>query len=595
MPLVAFLLLALALLICLIPVWLLRQPEPRRAQDYLVASQYTRPEVVRNSSIAYALRMAAFGPLFAWGASGDLWPAIIAAASFGLGIYLIYILRQPVLDFLDGALSSDRSITVHEFIARQHGDDPRVRLLAASLTLFSLLGLLASEALALAAFLRPMLQSSAVIYLLTVGALLMVVLSAALSGHSGIMHSTQLQLGILYLGLFGSTVLLLYLHVSSRTPMPAHGTLAVVFVAVCAVMLLCYRRSKYVDTDPIRRAASNAGLGRDLRWSRALSRFGKIFNIFLSLLLVLIITLTLMEGHAAGWPTIMRESAAALLTGTRVPGVALLALVLLPLFYPLADVTNWLRIAAIRKDLSPSVEPDRRSAALHGFFRTYAAETSLMWLFMCAFGAVAVAIGTRSGTDVLKGLVAQLTALDNWASVATLSLLLICAFAVALSTMGALFSASLCTLRYDVLALIEPELRPRGAEAKEASARRHTLAAGAGLGLAAAALCLAAAFLQANVAGSTFLALLFALCCGQLSLAPLVVGSIAGRMRDGAGTVSPGWALVILGSGFFSGVAAAVIYLVTGVEAWLWSAAPACIGTGFVLFAIARAASRAPA
>src|SRR5215467_2134580 len=181
MSLVAFLLLALALLICLIPVWLLRLREPRRAQDYLVASQYTRPEVVRNSSIAYALRMAAFGPLFAWGASGDLWPAIIASASFGLGTYLIYVLRHPLLEFLDDALSSDQSITVHAFLARRHGDDPRVRLLAASLTLFSLLGLLACEALALAAFLRPMLQGSAAIYLLAMGALLMVVLSAALS------------------------------------------------------------------------------------------------------------------------------------------------------------------------------------------------------------------------------------------------------------------------------------------------------------------------------------------------------------------------------------------------------------------------------
>src|SRR5262249_61204585 len=98
MSLVAFLLLALALLICFIPVWLLRQPEPKRAQDYLVASQYTRPEVVRNSSIAYSLRMAAFGPLLAWGASGDLGPAIIASASFELGLDVFYVLLDPRLD-----------------------------------------------------------------------------------------------------------------------------------------------------------------------------------------------------------------------------------------------------------------------------------------------------------------------------------------------------------------------------------------------------------------------------------------------------------------------------------------------------------------
>src|SRR5262245_6030377 len=140
-PLV-FLPLVVALGICLVPVWLLRQRRRGRAQDYFVASQRTRPEVVRNASTAYALRMAAFGPLFAWGANGDLWPAIIVSGCSGLGIWLIYVLRGPLAEFLDGALSEDRSNTVHEFIARQHGGDQRVRLAAASLTLLALLGLI---------------------------------------------------------------------------------------------------------------------------------------------------------------------------------------------------------------------------------------------------------------------------------------------------------------------------------------------------------------------------------------------------------------------------------------------------------------------
>src|SRR5208337_3640654 len=50
-------------------------------------------------------RIAAFGPLFVWGASGDLWPALIAAGCCGLGVYLIYALRRPLLASLDDALS----------------------------------------------------------------------------------------------------------------------------------------------------------------------------------------------------------------------------------------------------------------------------------------------------------------------------------------------------------------------------------------------------------------------------------------------------------------------------------------------------------
>jgi hypothetical protein len=42
MSLLALLLVMLALGICFIPVWLLRDPDHRRAQDYFVSSQRTR-------------------------------------------------------------------------------------------------------------------------------------------------------------------------------------------------------------------------------------------------------------------------------------------------------------------------------------------------------------------------------------------------------------------------------------------------------------------------------------------------------------------------------------------------------------------------
>jgi hypothetical protein len=170
MSFLEFLLIVLSVGICLVPVWLLRRQQHARAQDCCVASQPTPPAVVRNSSIAASLRVAAFGPFFAFGASGDFWPAIVGAVSFGLGLYLIYVLCRPMLEFLDSALAGDRSITVHAFIARQHGHDTRVRLLAASLTLFALLGLVVCEAVAVAALLKPLLPGDvALVYLFVVG------------------------------------------------------------------------------------------------------------------------------------------------------------------------------------------------------------------------------------------------------------------------------------------------------------------------------------------------------------------------------------------------------------------------------------------
>src|SRR6266481_1462456 len=145
MPLVLFLPLV-SLAIYLIPIYLLRRKAYARAQNYFVSSELTPPGVIRNSSVAYALKMTTFGPFFVWGASGDFWPAIINSAFFGLGVCLIYILRRPMLEFMESAVGGDRSITVHDFIARQHGNDPRVRLFASCLTVFAIFALVIGEA-----------------------------------------------------------------------------------------------------------------------------------------------------------------------------------------------------------------------------------------------------------------------------------------------------------------------------------------------------------------------------------------------------------------------------------------------------------------
>src|SRR5262245_57098837 len=159
MPLVLFLPLV-SLAIYLIPIYLLRRKTYARVQDYFVSSEHTPPGVIRNSSIAFALKMSKFGPFFVWGARGDFWPAITYSAFFGLGVCLIYILRRPMLAFMESALHGDRSITVHDFIARQHGNDPRVRLLASGLTVFATLALVIGEALVLATFLKPILSDN---------------------------------------------------------------------------------------------------------------------------------------------------------------------------------------------------------------------------------------------------------------------------------------------------------------------------------------------------------------------------------------------------------------------------------------------------
>jgi hypothetical protein len=582
-----FLPLVISLGICLVPIWLLPRRKFQRARDYFVASQPTPPNVIRNSSVAHLLRIVTFGPFFAWGASGDFWPAIVSAACFGLGVYLIYLLRRPLLTFLDSALSGNASMTVHAFIANWHGNDARVRLLASGLTVAALTGLITAEAFATATLVKPvMMENAGSVFLLAAGMLVLTVLYTIFSGNSGVMHSIQLQLGMMYLGLFGSTALLLYFLVSDVSPMPPHGRFAVVFIAAACAFILYYRSSKYVDTTPIRRTNwRNNDVtdgARSSLASRLLSRLEKILNPSISVIVVLAIVLTVMEFFSVGVPLMARDSITALQTGTDISGTALLAIALVSLLYPIVDVANWQKLAAIVKDTDS--EPGWRSATIARIFISLAVEVPLLWLLMCMFGAIAVvATETPASRDALKMFIRQLALEQNLPASLAMSLLLVGMFAMALSAMSSMFSASLWILRYDMLPAFWPDLGPERIQpGDEAIARRRTILAGSGFCLAAILLVhVADSFLGIGFTSSTFLGLLFVCCCAQLSFAPLVLAPILGA-------VSAPWALLIVGVAAASGIAAVIVYLATGAEPWLWAAIPACLGSGVALFAVAR-------
>jgi hypothetical protein len=590
------------LALCLVPALLLRRKTYPRAQDYFVSSNHTPPGVIQNSSIAYVLKLSIFGPLFAWGASGDFWPAIASSTFLGLGLYLIYVLRRPMLGFLGDALSRDRSFTMNEFVARRHGNDPRVRLLASGLTIFALAGLIVCEMIGLATILKPLLSDHAGLYGLSVtGALALTVLYTMPSGNSGVMYAAQMQLGVLYLGLFGAATFLLYLQVSELRPMPPHATLAIVFAAVFCAVIPIYRRSRYVDNNLITKPELDVDGSRDPSGAKPLRGFQRILNVCITVFAVLVVVIALMQFSSQGLTVILRDSTMALLAGTRVPGLGLVSLVLLPAFHPIVDMTNWQRIAAFEKDRDAGLdEASEWSAAFKRFCVIYAAESPLAWLFMCAFGAIVVVSMTApEGTDVMQAFLAQVISQQNSVAEIALSLLLVGVLAMALSTMISLFSASLCTLRYDVLPNVWPEPEPAPGEVRasdEAKATRRTVAAGAALCLAIlAAFYFFAEYLQITFTGGKFLALVFAFSCAQLSFVPLVLGPLIGRTREGSGAVSPPWALGILGLGTAVGVGAAAAYLATGHEPWLWAAIPACLAAGALLFGVARLQSAAEA
>jgi hypothetical protein len=588
--LTVFLALVVLVGISLVPVLLLRRKSYPRAQDYFVSSDHTPPGLIRNASIAYALKTAAFGPLLLWGATGDLWPAITSAAFLGLGLALIYVLRRPLLAFFATALRGDTSISINEFVARQHGGDARVRLLAAGLTVLALTGFIVCEIIGVATIAKPMMGSSLGVFLLVcavVGAMAFCVVPA---GNSGAMYAAQMQLGGLYFGLFGAMVFLVYVQMSSLATMRPHTTLGLVFIIAFCALLPIFRRARFIDNNVINAPRVNADeTPHATSLARRLRTFQSILSVSTAVLAGFVIAFAGIELSSFDVPVLVRESVTALQAGTRVPTIGLIALALLALCGQIVDLTNWQRIAAFAKDRDPSApEPSPWSKAFRKFAVGYAIETPFAWLFMCAFGAViAASVEITDGADVVQSFAALLIAQENSFSDTVLVMLFVAILAMALSTTIALFSATLATLRFDLL----PGLpRERGAM-DEAKATRNALAAGGALCL----VILASAYVLEEHLGITltsvgFLALVIAFGSIELAFVPLVLGPfIAGRREGpGAGSVAPGWALAILGMGAAAGVAAALVYFATARELWLWGAVPACLVTGAVLFALAR-------
>jgi hypothetical protein len=399
---------------------------------------------------------------------------------------------------------------------------------------------------------------------------------AVLAGNSGVMRAGQTQLGVIYLGLFGAMAFLLYLQTSALSPMPPHGTLAVLFVALFFLVLVGYRRSRYLDTSPIAMASGkNAGSFR---------RFEKVLNVLISTFAVLAIVLAAMQLSSEGFDAAINESLVALTVEPRLPTIGLVALVVLPLFLPLSDITNWQRLAAFEKS---GLSPEQRATAIRRLFRIYAVESPLMWIFLWGFGAIAVTATAVPGDtpNVFVTVVRQLAAPPNSIAAIALSLLLVAAFAMALSMMGAAFSACFCTLRYDILPLVLPDL-----EANNTAASRRIVVATSVLCLIIIAVfaVMQAAF-SISFDTSLFLALVFAICCAQLTFAPLLVRPLMDEHPESR--LNPNLGLAVLASGCAGALVVVGIYFTTGSEAWLWAAAPASLATAFLAAAIARTCS----
>ena len=398
------------------------------------------------------------------------------------------------------------------------------------------------------------------------------------------MHAAQLQLGLLYLGLFGSTAFLLYLQLSELGTVPARGRFAIALVAVVCTVMLIYRRVRYVDTNSLRYKVSNpdaAVRDRESLPLRLVSRFGKILNVFIVIFIALAISFSAVELYVAEIPTIAYDGVT-LLTNTHLSGMVLIVLVLRPLFHPIVDVVNWQRLAAFEKERGWCYFwKDQWTSDFRRFCATYAGEVPLVVLLICVFGTIAgLNLAAPERANVVQAIIVQLVAQDNFVATVVVVLFLFSLFAMAVSTLSSLLVANLCTIRYDIV----PMFWPKPTIAQNHAMQRTMIVAGAGVGLVVFAIfCLTDAHYEITLSSSRFLALVLGFSCLQISLAPLILGPLIGRSGR-RGIVNPGWAVAVMGVGAVIGSGMVVTYLATGYDPWLWSAAAGCLGSSTFLF-----------
>jgi hypothetical protein len=161
-------------------------------------------------------------------------------------------------------------------------------------------------------------------------------------------------------------------------------------------------------------------------------------------------------------------------------------------------------------------------------------------------------------------------------------LLLVSVLAMAVVTSSAMFSAILATIRYDIIPTVWSNLAPERVQpSNQALARRRAVIAGSSL----CVVMLIAWFVLDDNPSCTNGRFQLACLCAQLAFGPLVLGPL---INGNSAAISPAWAIAVIGSGVAVGQGVIIVSLQPEHTAWLWSAIPACLGSGLSLYAVAR-------
>lgn len=560
-----------------VPAILSRLTKPEKITDQFVGAIPVSGQVFTNASVAYAIQMATFGPFFAWGAAGDLLPAMVNSAFFGLGLFLIYVFRRSILDFVSLSAEKSSSLTIHGYLSAAHGNSAAVRIISSTLTIVALWGLVTAEVIGTASIIRVLVGGDQTItYILMFGMLLLMFFYTILGGNRGVMQVDQVQLALAYLSLFGIIGLIAAFKMPLQASSEPYPILCVFILITCSVLILILRSGRFVDfsSDLIQDPA----IGQSVRMRR-LEQGYKLVQRYLNAIVVTVVVAATVSLIAFSIRVIPEVSIASVVTSssqTNLSYIALVSLALLPLLYQIVDISNWQRIATlVRRNQSGRGEIDEvnfRSAYLN-----YAIEAPVLWVLLFAIGGLAILYVGPLATDDPFGDFARKLVTGGPSGSLLLGLLAVAVFAIALSTMDAVLSASLFAFRYDILPFLK---RKQDTETTIAESRavRSTSTFGI-ISYLVVFVAYVALDRFASFGTSAYLAMLIGFYTAQLAFVPLLFGALWSTRRKGhvSAVLTSSAAIGVLISGATTGLGITAAGLITGNEDLTWWAAPGCL------------------
>ncbi|MGZ8874243.1 MAG: hypothetical protein ACXW1F_04735 [Halobacteriota archaeon] len=212
-------------------VGLSKRSRATSVKDYFIYDQQVKTQDYANTSVGYALQMAAIFLFAYWGilyGLGALWTALF----WGLGFAFLYVLLPRFLPFHD----SQETITLHQYLANQF-KSKHVRWLAAIATIVGLWGTMMAELDYTMQIYAPLVSSAKYTFIIQSAFLIFGVIYIIVNGYKAEVNTERLQVPFAYAGLMAVLVFTLpavWIHSGIK----AYTITAAIFIVALIVMLI---------------------------------------------------------------------------------------------------------------------------------------------------------------------------------------------------------------------------------------------------------------------------------------------------------------------------------------------------------------------